>query len=914
MSLAKGGGFRFLSSMSRSLLPPLWSLAAGILIVSSASPARGQARVTGLEASELPPELKGRILLEELNCVACHDAPALANDSRRSPRLSGIGSRVHPDYLRAILTDPYGTKPGTTKPDLLASLDDSERAEVVEALTHYLVSLDGGKRFTPRPPDAVAAARGEELFHSVGCVACHSPRNPEGGEFLEERSVPLGELSDKYSFDSLLAFLKAPHLTRPSGRMPNLGLSGPEAEQITHYLLRETRVPGHLHFTLTRGRVWEGLDSDEVERERAGQVDDFSLERFGKLPHQSAIEYEGFLHADSAGEYTFFAEFNGGALWINGNLIFAGEPSNRRGPKKIQATYPLKKGWNAIELTYFHTGREPRFLFEMREPEGKRGTIPSEKLASSIPRVPTFEPLEPDPALVSAGREHFRRLDCARCHDDLEGSSDRTFPGLGALDSSRGCLSNDAPDTPRFALSSEQLDAIRAALPPIETRELTAEHRIDKTLTALNCIACHQRDGLGGIDPQRDPYFTGTREELGNQGRIPPPLTHVGAKLTPEWLSKVLLHGGRQRHYLATRMPQYGEDQVGHLIELLGEVDTLEDLSLPRVENIRESKNAGYEMMGTSGFSCIACHDFNGQESGGAGAMDLVGVTDRVQKNWFHLYLRAPYRFHPTVIMPSYWPGGQALRDDWMEGDTDRQIEALWDYLSDGDRAKAPVGLSRQSLELRVADETLICRGRGSSAGYRGIGVGYPERISLAFDSEQMSLRTLWKGEFANINHGRFSPRGSDRIEFPPGIPFHRLPSMDDDWPYKGKTDHGFPQDLGYRYRGYHLDEERRPLFRYEYGDVAVTDFFEDQLTEEGAPFFRRTLTFTAPSAPEPFHFRVAAGEEISGEGGQWKIDRLTLRLEPGREPLVREGEPVELLLPIALSEGETVITLEYQW
>ena len=39
-----------------------------------------------------------------------------------------------------------------------------------------------------------------------------------------------------------------------------------------------------------------------------------------------------------------------------------------------------------------------------------------------------------------------------------------------------------------------------------------------------------------------------------------------------------------------------------------------------------------------------------------------------------------------------------------------------------------------------VSDVAEICRGRGT-AGYRGIGVGYPERVNLAFDSEEMALR-----------------------------------------------------------------------------------------------------------------------------------------------------------------------------
>ena len=164
--------------------------------------------------------------------------------------------------------------------------------------------------------------------------------------------------------------------------------------------------------------------------------------------------------------------------------------------------------------------------------------------------------------------------------------------------------------------------------------------------------------------------------------------------------------------------------------------------------------------------------------------------------------------------MPSYWPGGESIRPELLGGDSAQQIEALWNYLSDGQRAKNPTGLARQSLHLRVADEAVMARGRGTTS-YRGIGVGYPERISLAFDSEEMALRQLWKGEFANVNHGSFRVRGDERIVFPAGIPFHRLASMDAAWPYKGKTNYEFPQDHGYQYRGYKLEKRKRPTFKY---------------------------------------------------------------------------------------------------
>ena len=116
------------------------------------------------------------------------------------------------------------------------------------------------------------------------------------------------------------------------------------------------------------------------------------------------------------------------------------------------------------------------------------------------------------------------------------------------------------------------------------------EQKIQKTLVQFNCIACHDRAGLGGIHPSRNQYFTGSKPELGNQGRIPPPLTHVGAKLTDSWLKQVILHGGRQRDYLHTRMPIYKQKEVEELVDLFQKNDSLEQPDYPKVSNIKESK------------------------------------------------------------------------------------------------------------------------------------------------------------------------------------------------------------------------------------------------------------------------------------------------------------------------------------
>lgn len=883
----------------------------GMVLHFSAVPlAEAAVVVPAVAVSQLDPELKGQLLLEELNCAACHKGDAsLAARAKISPRLSGIGSRVNSAYLAAYIGDPHGTKPGTTMPDALSSLDKEEKRLIATSLTHFLLSL-GKSEFSLQAPDAVAAGQGKVLFHSRGCAACHAPRDERGVELPFTNSVPLGALDRKYSFKSLVEFLRQPHASRPSGRMPDLRLQGRDIERIAHFLLQDTRVPGPLSYTLYRGDVWEGLASEKVRAERAGLVQDFALERLGRVEQHTAIKYEGWIRIAGKGRYSFFLTMNGGSLSVDGREILAQEPSDRRGTKELEGAAELEAGWRKLQLVYFHTGREPKFNCEMAGPEFPRQRIPSSMLSISRDPIPVLESFKVDAGLAARGREEFGKRGCANCHDDLKVPT-QPATAFAKLDVSRGCLGGTAGAWPRFDLSAEQRGWMARALPHAEKPHLTDRQQVDKTLVAFNCIACHERKGLGGIAPERNALFTGTQLALGDQGRLPPPLTEVGAKLTPEWIEAVLLRGERHRTYLDAAMPQFGEAQVRTLVELFGKVDQLEPAPLPLVADLKASKQAGHLMVGTEGFVCIACHEFNGQKPGEISALDIAQVTGRLQKNWFHHFLRQPSRFHPTIIMPAFWPGGTSTRTNILGGDTALQIESIWNYLEDGARARKPVGLSRQSNELRVGDVTEVCRGQ-SPAGYRGIGVGYPERINLAFDAGEMALRQLWKGEFASVDLGHFRPRGTDVISLPPGIPFHRLKTMEENWPYKGKTNHAFPQDHGYKFGGYHLDAARRPTLFYRYGDVAVEDYFEDVRDKDGNAYFRRTLRFAAATAPAPFHFRAAAGKKVVAHSDRrFGIDTLQLRITSDHAGMVRDGE---VLIPLTLPAGRSTLTLEYQW
>ena len=101
-----------------------------------------------------------------------------------------------------------------------------------------------------------------------------------------------------------------------------------------------------------------------------------------------------------------------------------------------------------------------------------------------------------------------------------------------------------------------------------------------------NCVACHARDGRGGVlpegspvdedgepilrEPARDALFTSFVQELGDEGRLPPTLDGVGDKCRPEFLQEVLTGGGRDRQQtMATRMPAWEPGLASEIAGLL---------------------------------------------------------------------------------------------------------------------------------------------------------------------------------------------------------------------------------------------------------------------------------------------------------------------------------------------------------
>lgn len=533
-----------------------------------------------------------------------------------------------------------------------------------------------------------------------------------------------------------------------------------------------------------------------------------------------------------------------------------------------------------------------------RMPDSHLDSFEADDIASYLLRAQqaAVEFMKPDAALAERGKLLFKQHRCDACHETGEKPAALDLPPLDKLRSGEGCLSAKPGAWPHYPLSEEQRSSLKAALGEVG-KEWEPEEKVGLTLTRMNCIACHQRGELGGIPADRNDYFTGREESLGEQGRIPPGLTGVGAKLKAEWLREVLANGGGVRTAMNTRMPKFGAANTAGLAEWLKQLDTLPPMPFERLQKADKPDQVGREMVGAKGLNCIACHTFRGRSAAIPGP-ELTTMTERLEEKWFHHFLAQPQRFVPLIVMPGFWPDGKSTQPDILGGDPGRQRDAIWQYLSRGPEAGEPAGLVLEPLVIEVKDEPVIVRRAFPGIGKRGIGVGYPGGINLAFDATQMRLATVWSGGFIEAS-GLWRGQGSGQarllgeapVQLPAGPAFAVLAAPADPWPAAAPAKPSF--------KGYHLDARRRPVFRYAPGDFSVEDAIVEKRDEAGKLYFERTLRIASP--PAGLHFRAAADPSIEPRGANEFVvgKKLLIRATP---PLLARdtGAGKELLLPAA--------------
>ncbi len=420
---------------------------------------------------------------------------------------------------------------------------------------------------------------------------------------------------------------------------------------------------------------------------------------------------------------------------------------------------------------------------------------------SNAPKLKSFAA---DPALASRGREVVAALRCAACHE-LPAEVAAKPVALRRTDG--GCLApGGTAGVPDFHLSETQRAALQKFLAKRD-QPAPAPQLATLTMEALNCAACHERDGRGGPDAARKAFFQGDHN-LGDTGRYPPPLTGVGRKLQTEWLADVLAGKARVRPYLKTQMPIYG-GAVATLPALLAKTDQKPEQALPGGDD-----TAGRKLLGTlGGVGCITCHRWGDHPALGIQALDLSNLGQRIQPGWLAEYLVNPAGYRPGTLMPSFWPAGKAANQEILGGDTAKQIASIHSFAKSGNgEPEGFPALASGEFELIPKGHPIVQRTFMEGVGTHAILVGFPEGVNLAYDGQNARPARAWKGKFFDAYHtwfSRFAP-----FEKPPGTLVVKWPA-----PSANRTD--------VRFNGYRLDKLKVPTFLFSVGNVDVEERFE---------------------------------------------------------------------------------------
>jgi len=722
--------------------------------------------------------------------------------------------------------------------------------------------VPGFDRF-PHDTPAAQIAGGEALINELNCIACHADNKQQSNRFESRPAPVLFTTHNPASAGWLKRWLDDPQNLKPGTIMPDL-----------------------LH----------GLD----QKDKAHTVDALRHYLMSLTPQ------------------------------LGKQAVFIGEPN--KGKKLYQAigcaqchSPDAKDNGRDLPLGELHQKYAQAQLIQFllnplhSRPAGRMPRVPMTQQEAG--HVTTFllsrGPLRKDSDLAKGpdalklreeGKGLYQKLRCANCHSARESNVLPNFSKtLAKLDLSQGCLSAKPPKrAPHFHLNANQTKAITAAL-KAKPGALTMQERTHHRMRQLNCTACHTRDGLGKPDPARDSLFTTTGNDLGDEGRLPPSLTGVGAKLTEPALHKILRSEDVMRPYMTTRMPDFGEAHAKFFVRHLAVADARANVKpTPRdgQENRVGRNQYGRELMGIKGLNCITCHQLGGHKSLGIQAMDLAHSTNRLRPEWFRDYLINPANFRPGTRMPSFWPNRKAV-SPILGRNTERQIDSLWVYLNEFEQTRLPEGLEKKGgFELKPGKRPIVFRTFMEGAGTHAIAIGYPEGIHAAFDSEQVRWALLWRGKFLDAEStwdDRFTPPtpplGESVITLGPGPTVALLKNLKQPWPKNGL-----------QMQGYRLAKDGTPTLLYSHGTTKITD----TLAPKGKGM--RQLIELA-GTKKGLWVRVATAKDfVNDKPGIWSNDSNLSIIAPTAQ-IRKSGELSELIAPIKFDDsGKASIEIDWHW
>lgn len=287
-------------------------------------------------------------------------------------------------------------------------------------------------------------------------------------------------------------------------------------------------------------------------------------------------------------------------------------------------------------------------------------------------------------ALIERGKQLVQNTGCVNCHAATGLENKYRAPALSKLNKdARGCLAEkrDARSkAPDFSFSARERQALLAFV-KTDFSSLSRHAPLEfasRETRLLSCAACH-----GHIE-------------------LVPGFDVLGGKVKPEWAAGFLagepfkvradLHP-KGELWVEARMPAF-RSRAKWLAEAMAMQQGYPPKTPAEPPVDEEAAKIGHKMVGKdNGLSCISCHAVN--EMPALEVFESEGInlglsSARLLKPYFFRWMRSPLAIDPTTKMPAYFEDGRSALTDYYDGDAEKQINALYEYIRQSEKMAAP--------------------------------------------------------------------------------------------------------------------------------------------------------------------------------------------------------------------------------
>lgn len=495
------------------------------------------------------------------------------------------------------------------------------------------VELLGHPADATEPKLSAKLHHGRELFIESRCAKCHE--GPTGGTAIPELAMdaPSFEgIGSRRNYEWMVRWIQDPKALRPTAHMPKVlhgSKAREDAESIATFLMPlkgETASPSKTE-----------PNSDQIS---AGKNLFESLHCVAcHNPNDGAEQDAKKISLKQVG-----AKFAGGSL----------------------ATFLLKPD------AHYSWIRMPNFKLSQTQ---------AEQLAAYL--ISTAD----KPATINFGtavsideaKKLVQTAGCLNCHSSkLENqSSAKAMAKFTAEDWKKGCLAekpDNASKAPQFAFTAEEREALQAfgATDRSSLNRHVETEFAERQTRLLQCRECHGKfEGFPAFDV-------------------------LGGKLQPEWAKKFISGeiAVKPRPWLDARMPVFHQRAESIAQGLAMSHGYPPQTPTEGPIDLEKAKIGQKLVSAAGGFSCVSCHsvgDFGATQVFESAGINLALTGSRLLHSYMHSWVRNPQLIDPTTKMPVYFDEeGKSPFADILEGDATKQIEAVWQYLRQGDKMPPP--------------------------------------------------------------------------------------------------------------------------------------------------------------------------------------------------------------------------------